>query len=65
MNVIPFPTRYEPKLTKRQLAKELGRSTRWIEQQKFPSELDEQGRQRYLLSEVLKALDGKGQRATS
>jgi predicted DNA-binding transcriptional regulator AlpA len=53
-NVVAFPTKFEPWVTKAQVAAYFGRSTRWVElmtKQGLPSRMIG-GRRAYRLSEV-------------
>lgn len=54
--IIPFPRRYNGTLSKRQIARELGRSTRWVEiamrDHGLPFSRDERGYARFDLDAV-------------
>ena len=68
-NVYAFPARFqddgsrwEPLLSKRQLAAAIGRSTRWIEQRHhdgLPCSIGAGGYRQYRLSEVLGWMDAR------
>ena len=55
-NVVQFPVKHNPQLSKREVAQRLGRSTRWVEQQRFPSDLV-CGRRVYSWDEVVAGLE--------
>lgn len=58
--IIPFPTRFDPWIGKRDLAKRLGRSMRWVEmrvKEGMPSDRLANGRLRFKFNECMTWLD--------
>jgi hypothetical protein len=62
-DLLHFPVKPRATLSKRQLARFLGRSTRWIElrtAEGWPASRDRNGERRYVLAEWLERMDEEG-----